>query len=332
MKNSKTLLAIALTLALATGCKADPAVAASEAAATPATPNATEAQAQGAALLKARAAFDNKDYGACAEAMGSLIDTPLGLQHNAAYTTARCLALAGQAEKALELLKRPEVPRLTIVSTINSDAALENVRALPGWADTYKQLQAREQELESKMDLALRDEIIKRATLDFELRQKLASEKTEELQKQYQENLDWVAQMLTEKGWPGISLVGPVGNSALLSILMGITGRADLRHQALALMEKADPQEFDPEDFVQFTDITLLSDGKKQRFGTVFAHTDIDKFEMHPVESESTEALDQLRLQYGLPPVEEYKQLLIQRNAGAKPQGPSIEFNAEHSL
>lgn len=331
MKNSKSILAIALALTLVAGCKAEQATAAQETAAPAETASAAEAQSHGAALLKARAAFASKDYATCAEAMGGLINTTLGQQYNAAYTAARCHALAGNAEKALELLKHPEVPRLTMVAAINSDPSLENVRALPGWAETYKQLQAREQELEAKMDLALRDELIKRANLDLELRQKIDKESNEALQKQYQENLDWVAQIFAEKGWPGISMVGPVGNSALLSILMGISGKSDLSNQALELMEKAGPLELDPEDFVHFTDIALLSKGEKQRFGTVFMHTDVDQFEMHPVESESTEALDKLRLQYGLPPVAEYKQLLIQRSAGAKPQGPSIDFNAQSS-
>ncbi|PJK12922.1 hypothetical protein CO613_10650 [Lysobacteraceae bacterium NML07-0707] len=326
MKNSKSILAIALALTLVSGCKAEQAVASSETVVA-----TTDAESHGAALLKARAAFANKDYVTCAEAMSSLTNTTLGQQYNAAYTAARCHALAGEAEKALELLNRPEVPRLTIVSSINKDPTLENVRALPGWSETYKQLQMREQEMESQMDLTLRDEIIKRATLDIELHQKLAEGRTEELHTQYQENLDWLAQVFTEKGWPGISMVGPVANSALFSILLHTVGRNELRNQALELMEKAGPLEFDPEDFIQLTDSALLSEGKKQRFGTVFIHTDVDQFEMHPVESETTEELDKLRLQYGLPPIAEYKQLLIQRNAGVKPSGSSIDFGAATS-
>lgn len=310
-KNDYRLLACSLMLAIATGCTADKASAAPEQSAL--TP-----EDAGAMLEKAATAYREKNFTGCAQALAPLHQTAYALQHNTAYTAARCFALAGKPEDALALLDRPEVPRMILLADIDTDPALASVRELPAWPALHGRLADREKTLAASMDTDLRKEIIARATREIELNAAAANREDkkagEAAKAQHAQNLDWLEQVLTEKGWPGITQVGPDGNSATAMLVLNATARPELQRKALDLMTQAGPTEYVPEDFARITDRVLLNEDKPQRFGTVFARSEKGEISMRPAESASEAELDKVRRTLGLPPIAEYRESILRQH------------------
>ncbi|WP_348267866.1 hypothetical protein P8936_01160 [Edaphobacter paludis] len=116
-------------------------------------------------------------------------------------------------------------------------------------------------------------------------------------------------QIVDQKGWPTISLVGIEASNAAMLIL---THTADHAWQAKLLPQLeqlADARRIDASMLALVIDKELVSEGKLQRYGTQFKFVN-GEMAMYGVEDPG--GLDQLRARALLPPMKVYKETLAQ--------------------
>lgn len=116
-------------------------------------------------------------------------------------------------------------------------------------------------------------------------------------------------QIVDQKGWPTISLVGIEASNAAMLIL---THTADHTWQAKLLPQLeqlADARRIDASTLALVIDKELVSEGKLQRYGTQFKFVN-GEMAMYGVEDPG--GLDQLRARAMLPPMKVYKETLAQ--------------------
>lgn len=116
-------------------------------------------------------------------------------------------------------------------------------------------------------------------------------------------------QIVDQKGWPTISLVGIEASNAAMLI---VTHTADHAWQAKLLPrleQLADAHKIDASTLALVIDKELVSEGKLQRYGTQFKFVN-GEMAMYGVEDPG--GLDQLRARAMLPPMKVYKETLAQ--------------------
>jgi uncharacterized protein DUF6624 len=114
-------------------------------------------------------------------------------------------------------------------------------------------------------------------------------------------------QIVDQKGWPTIALVGMDASNAAMLIL---THTADHTWQAKLLPQLeqlADARRIEASQLALVIDKELISEGKLQRYGTQFKFVN-GEMAMYGVEDPG--GLDQLRARALLPPMDVYKQTL----------------------
>jgi hypothetical protein len=116
-------------------------------------------------------------------------------------------------------------------------------------------------------------------------------------------------QIVKEKGWPTIALVGIDASNAAMLILTHTADHA-WQQQLLPQLERlADAKKIDPSSLALVVDKELVSEGKLQRYGTQFKYIN-GSLAMYGVEDPG--ALDHQRARALLPPIDVYKQQLSQ--------------------
>jgi hypothetical protein len=116
-------------------------------------------------------------------------------------------------------------------------------------------------------------------------------------------------QIVDQKGWPTIALVGMEASNGAMLIL---THTADHAWQAKILPQLeqlADARRIDASQLALVIDKELISEGKLQRYGTQFKFVN-GEMAMYGVEDPG--GLDQLRARALLPPMKVYKETLAQ--------------------
>ena len=116
-------------------------------------------------------------------------------------------------------------------------------------------------------------------------------------------------QIVDQKGWPTISLVGIDASNAAMLVL---THSADHAWQAKLLPQLeqlADASKIDASQLALVIDKELIAEGKLQRYGTQFKFVN-GEMAMYGVEDPG--GLDHLRARAMLPPMDVYKQMLSQ--------------------
>jgi hypothetical protein len=116
-------------------------------------------------------------------------------------------------------------------------------------------------------------------------------------------------QIIHEKGWPTISLVGLKASQDAALILTHSPDHDFQRKLIPELQQLAEDEKIVGSDIATIMDKVLVSEGKPQRFGTQFTISD-GRAHMDPVEDPAH--LDQRRAQYLLLPMTEYKKALAQ--------------------
>jgi hypothetical protein len=114
-------------------------------------------------------------------------------------------------------------------------------------------------------------------------------------------------QIIHEKGWPTISLVGLRASQDAALILMHSPDHDFQRQLIPELQQLAESEKIVGSDIAILVDKVLVADGKPQRFGTQFSISN-GHARMDPVEDPGH--LDQRRAQYLLGPMTEYKKSL----------------------
>ena len=188
----------------------------------------------------------------------------------------------------------------------------------PAWKTA---IEARRKQLISQngygTDSPLRDQLMKMRATDqaargFAAAPASASSKQELVQKlpatdaQLTEELK---QIVKEKGWPTIAMVGIDASNAAMLILNHTTDRAWQQQLLPQLTQLADADKIDPSSLALVVDKALVSAGKLQRYGSQFKYVD-GAMAMYGVEDPG--GLDRKRARALLPPIDVYKEQLTQ--------------------
>ena len=120
---------------------------------------------------------------------------------------------------------------------------------------------------------------------------------------------DALQQIVKERGWPTIALVGIDASNAAMLILTHTADHAWQRQLLPQLQVLADAGKIDGSSLALVVDKELVAAGKLQRYGSQFKFIN-GKMAMYAVEDPST--LNQRRAQALLPPMDVYKELLAQ--------------------
>lgn len=116
------------------------------------------------------------------------------------------------------------------------------------------------------------------------------------------QNMRRLEEIIKEHGWPGKSLVGKEGALAAFLIVQHADLEVQKRYFPL-LKEAVAKGEADADDAAMLEDRILMSEGKKQIYGTQLRTVE-GKLELYPIDDE--ENVDARRAAVGLPPLAEY--------------------------
>jgi hypothetical protein len=106
--------------------------------------------------------------------------------------------------------------------------------------------------------------------------------------------------IVDQYGWPGKSIAGSDGANAAWLLVQHSDLDCDFQKRCLKLMEQAPEGEVERQHIAYLMDRVLVSEGKKQRYGTQFGPEGM----LRPIEDEGT--VDVRRKDVGLPPLKEY--------------------------
>jgi hypothetical protein len=111
-------------------------------------------------------------------------------------------------------------------------------------------------------------------------------------------------EIIAKYGWPGRSLVG--WEAAAAAYLIVAHAGSDVPFQKLSLeaMKKLPPCEVETRHLASLADRVLLSEGKKQIYGTMISVNANGTFTPDPIEDEAS--VDKRRAELGLQPLAEY--------------------------
>ena len=116
-------------------------------------------------------------------------------------------------------------------------------------------------------------------------------------------------QIVAQKGWPTIALVGIDASNAAMLILTHSPDHAWQRQLLPQLQELAEAAKIDGSSLALVVDKELVSEGKLQRYGSQFMFIG-GKMSMYAVEDPAH--LDNRRAEALLPPMSIYKQMMAQ--------------------
>lgn len=163
----------------------------------------------------------------------------------------------------------------------------------------------------SKFNKVLHDELIEmeqrdqKARLDLVDNNVLSEELWTVVQDIDNQNTQKLKTIVSQYGWPGFSLVGLNGASAMWLLVQHQDQHIDFQKQCLELLKMAvDKHEAAPQSLAYLTDRVNMNTGESQIYGTQWIQKD-GKFCLYPVEN--IEHLDERRLQMGLNTIDEYK-------------------------
>lgn len=116
-------------------------------------------------------------------------------------------------------------------------------------------------------------------------------------------------QIVNEKGWPTIAMVGIDASNAAMLILTHTPDHAWQQQMLPQLTQLSDADKIDPSSLALVVDKSLISAGKLQRYGSQFKYVN-GAMAMYGVEDPG--GLDRKRARALLPPIDVYKEQLTQ--------------------
>jgi hypothetical protein len=163
-------------------------------------------------------------------------------------------------------------------------------------------------------DAPLRDQLMKMRATDQAARGfvSAAGTKQQMMQKLPVTDAELTAelkQIVQQKGWPTIAMVGIDASNAALLILTHTADHAWQLQLLPQLEQLADTHKIDPSSLAFVVDKELVAKGKLQRYGTQFKYIN-GGMAMYGVEDPG--GLDQQRAHALLPPIDVYKKQLTQ--------------------
>jgi hypothetical protein len=221
----------------------------------------------------------------------------------------------------LVLLLAVVSPSPVLVAQGNAQASQTpnaEAKPVPAWAIAAQQ---RHQELVREngagTDVALRDQLLKMAEDDQAARGFSNGKQTSQMTQEMIHQLPAIDTRLTlelkeivqEKGWPTIALVGIDASNAAMLILTHTSDHAWQRQLLPQLQELADTNKIDLSPLALVIDKELVAEGKLQRYGSQFKFIN-GEIAMYAVENPAN--LDQRRARALLPPIDVYRDIMAQ--------------------
>jgi uncharacterized protein DUF6624/ClpA/ClpB-like protein len=167
-------------------------------------------------------------------------------------------------------------------------------------------------------DLELRSELLRRRDADQAPRRKMRvgapvdQALIREMEATQRDNVEWLKQVIADRGWPGRSLVGGDGADAAWLIAQHAGHDLDFQRQCLGLLEEAAAAgEVSQSNVAYLTDRVMLTETGHQRYGTQFRH---GKDGPEPFPLEDPDRVDELRASAGLMPLAEYRKAFENRD------------------
>lgn len=131
-----------------------------------------------------------------------------------------------------------------------------------------------------------------------------------------QKHVNQLKKIIEKIGWPTISTVGKEASEAAWLIVQHADFDIEFQKSCLVLIEHAAKiDEAALPNIAYLTDRILVNLKKPQKFGTQFYIDEKGVFGPRPIENEK--GVDALRAKYKLPPLKEYKELMMKLH---KPQ------------
>jgi hypothetical protein len=119
-------------------------------------------------------------------------------------------------------------------------------------------------------------------------------------------NTAWLKTVITESGWPGISLVGEQGAEDAWLLAQHADRDVSFQKEALKLLHGAvSVDDALPRHLAYLTDRVLVADGQPQLYGTQYTH-EADGTNLRPQPIADPERLEERRAAMGLEPHAEY--------------------------
>ena len=196
----------------------------------------------------------------------------------------------------------------------NTHAIANGAHATPAWKAA---IDARRKQLIADngygTDAPLRERLMTMRSTDQTARGfASSSSKSELMQKLPATDAELTAelkQIVQQKGWPTIAMVGIDASNAAMLILTHTADHAWQRQLLPQLEQLADTYKIDPSSLAFVVDKELVAEGKLQRYGTQFKYIN-GAMAMYGVEDPG--GLDQQRARALLPPIDVYKKQLTQ--------------------
>ncbi|MBB3799982.1 hypothetical protein FHR47_000207 [Xanthomonas arboricola] len=267
-------------------------------------------------IFAALKAYEAEDYAGCAQVMAALQRSSGELPQNGELLRAECLAAAKQTDEAIRYLEE-EIPRgrISIDDLRSKDRpGLNRLRKTDGWPALLAKAERISAQQQTALNLQLRQELLARVEKDQHAQNAAitAGGKPADwasIVPVMRENTEWLKQVVATQGWPGRRLVGEDGAKAAWTLIQHSDADPAFQAQVLPLMEAAlARQDVAPDDVALLTDRVLRAQGKPQRYGTQFQTGADGYMSLQPTEDEA--GLDARRRSMGLPPMDQYKEML----------------------
>lgn len=254
----------------------------------------------------ASGAYKAKDYPLCARLYAVQADRSPPVQ-GAAYAAASCLALAGEADAALERLQR--APSDQLRSQIAEDPDFVPLHDDPRWDALLARYRTDMQAELEDLDHALLAELERRVDRDQALRNRSMAAPSdpainEELGRVDADNTAWLKAYLSEHGWPPYALVGRSGSQGFWLLAQHADADPQFQEQVLVLLGKAVARgEASGIHLAYLTDRVRVAQGKPQVYGTQFWQVE---GVLQPRPLEDPDGVDARRGALGMPTLAEY--------------------------
>jgi len=121
------------------------------------------------------------------------------------------------------------------------------------------------------------------------------------------ENTAWLRDVVDGHGWLTYSDVGRDGAGAAWLMVQHADANPSFQRQCLDLMTGLPRDEVSQENVAYLTDRVLIAEGENQIYGTQFV---VREGEWVPLNLEDEENVDSRRAEVGLPPLDEYREMI----------------------
>lgn len=236
------------------------------------------------------------------------------------YRAACSAALGGSSHFAMALVKLAVDNGWDNLSHLESDADLRSLHGLPEWSTVTEDLRRKIEEIESKYDKVLREELLAIYEADQSPRREhmylksLRPEPKAKADSVYKIilrtdslNIKKVTNILDRRGWVGRDLVGPQASGAIYMVMQ----RADLRTQLkyLPLLKEAvERKDVEAVYLAFFEDRIAINEGREQIYGSQIGYNEeTKKYYVLPIKD--PENVDKRRESVGLGPMSDYTRM-----------------------